>query len=132
MIGNRVTEKDVRLWLDRHGYYGRSARFHELELEAIQRPGWIQVFRFHVTAKHQDGEWVDLHGVVRDDERERRLDQKTRVAVFDERAERDQLMADWSQNLIRKRTEPVSRMAGLLALTVALLALAIGLVRWLR
>jgi hypothetical protein len=50
-LRNRVTEKDLRVWLDHEGWFGRSAKIDSLELYAIKRPGWEQVFRFEIEAK---------------------------------------------------------------------------------
>ena len=69
LISNRSTEKDLRDFLSEQGYYGRSARFLQLELAAIERPGWVQIFEFQVQAKQQNGEWEELFGVCRSDER---------------------------------------------------------------
>ena len=68
-LRNRVTEKDLRDHLDAQNYYANSARVHELELVGIERPGWVQVFRCHVEAKHRQDGWQELFGVIRDDER---------------------------------------------------------------
>lgn len=48
LIDNRVTEYDIRDWLNRNGFAGSTSRFEELELHALMRPGWLQVFRFSV------------------------------------------------------------------------------------
>ncbi|MCR9201671.1 MAG: hypothetical protein NXI04_23755 [Planctomycetaceae bacterium] len=69
VIANRATEKDVRDYLDVHGFYGSSARFISLELAAIERPGWVQVFNFHAHLKTRDGRWVVRYGICRTDER---------------------------------------------------------------
>ncbi|QDT65714.1 hypothetical protein [Calycomorphotria hydatis] len=70
LIANRVTEKDLREWLERGEHYGSSARISELELVAIQKPGWVQIFRFRAMAKHKTSEtWEELCGLIRDDER---------------------------------------------------------------
>jgi|GEM_PF-779552 len=69
LIRNGVTEKDLRNYLSANGYAGRSARVMRLELTAVERPGWVQVFDFHVYAKEQSGGWRELHGVIRADER---------------------------------------------------------------
>ena len=45
-IGNKSAEKDIRDWLAENGYLGKSAKFGEIELHAIKRPGWRQIFRF--------------------------------------------------------------------------------------
>ena len=50
-IGNRVTEKDIRDWLDANGFVGRTAKINDLELHAIERPGWVQVFEFQMRSK---------------------------------------------------------------------------------
>ena len=99
LIGNKVAEKDLRDWLEANGYYGRSAEIAELELAAIERPGWVQVFRFAARAKRRDGGgWDDLRGFLRDDERHRT---EVRLAATD--AERAALFADWSRGLIVSR-----------------------------
>jgi hypothetical protein len=56
VFGNRVTEKDIRNWLDENGFFGNSAQLHDLELHALKRPGWLQVFRFDVLAKRREDE----------------------------------------------------------------------------
>ena len=99
LIRNGTAERDIRDWLARNGYYGRSARFEEVELHAIQRPGWLQVFRFSVTAKTTDDQWQDLFGVLRDDERYSRLD----IEVFQAERDRNEVLADWSAGLIVRR-----------------------------
>lgn len=66
---NRSTEKDLREYLQKIGYYGRTARFQSLKLKAIERPGWVQVFQFEVEAKRVDGDWECLFGNCRTDER---------------------------------------------------------------
>ena len=83
LIRNGGTEKDLRDHLTATGYYGRSAEILQLELEAIERPGWVQVFEFRVHAKKQDedgdGNWEQLRGLVRTDERSNQFD----VEYFD-------------------------------------------------
>ena len=61
-IGNKVTEKDIRDHLTANGYYGRSAEIRGLNLVAVQRPGWLQVFSFDLRAKDVDGDWRELFG----------------------------------------------------------------------
>jgi len=69
LIQNGVTEKDLRDYLTANGYYGRSASILGLDLKALERPGWVQVFEFHVHAKNRKGSWEQLGGVIRADER---------------------------------------------------------------
>ncbi len=100
LIGNKVTEKDLRKWLNSHGYFGSSAEIQELELHAIQRPGWLQIFRFSIRVKHEQDGWQQMFGVLRDDERYRRLD----IEMFDSLEQRQVVLDEWSQGLIVKRT----------------------------
>lgn len=69
LISNKCTEKDLREYLTKTGYYGRSAQFLKLELAALERPGWVQVFEFHVRVKEHDGPWTEHFGLCRTDER---------------------------------------------------------------
>ncbi|MEM9702663.1 MAG: hypothetical protein AAF907_09485, partial [Planctomycetota bacterium] len=78
LIGNKFLEHDLRSWLDDSGRYGRSAEVEELELVAVQRPGWVQVFRFRLRAKDREtGDWEELRGLARDDERIKRKADRT-------------------------------------------------------
>lgn len=85
LIRNGVTEKDLRDYLTANGYYGRSANILKLDLKALERPGWVQVFEFHVHAKKQEGNWEELYGVVRADERSDQFD----VAFYDNSSRND-------------------------------------------
>lgn len=62
LIANRVTEKDLRQHLTGMGYVGRSAKITGLELVAIERPGWVQVFEFQMRALKQGGDWEEFLG----------------------------------------------------------------------
>lgn len=101
LIGNRVTEKDLRQWLDNNGYDGCSARFQELELHAIKRPGWIQVFRFAVHTRF-GGSPLLLFGVVRDDER-----RGMQVFVDKKLSARQSRLAEWSAGMASCRNENI-------------------------
>lgn len=99
LIGNKSAEKDIRDWLSQNGYCGKSAKFAEIELHAIKRPGWLQVFRFDVqglTVKHVS---VQLFGAMRSDER---YGQPT-IVVHNELVARDDQLAQWSDGLITQR-----------------------------
>ena len=100
-ISNRSTEKDVRDWLDNNGFAGKTVKLNELELHAIQRPGWIQVFKFGLRVKclplinqgndpeaNDRSSWLEMFGVVLDDERERDSHLKTQVWLFEDEVER--------------------------------------------
>lgn len=100
LIGNKCIEKDVRDWLSRNGYYGNSARFLEMELHAIKRPGWLQVFRFTVEAKSRNGKWMKLHGSARDDERYNHLT----IKIFVAKQQQQAVLRDWSTGLICRQS----------------------------
>ncbi len=59
-IGNRVAEKDVRDALFDFGLDGRAAVIVDLELYALKRPGWVQVFSFRLRAKSLPNENYDF------------------------------------------------------------------------
>ncbi|MDG2468092.1 MAG: hypothetical protein P8M80_02330 [Pirellulaceae bacterium] len=100
LIANKFTEKDIRQWLSEHGFYGNSAKFVELELHAIQRPGWLQVFRFQVEAKAANGGWETYFGAVRDDERTH----ETTIKTFRSYGQQQKILAQWSRHLIRRQS----------------------------
>ena len=95
---NRVTEKDLRDFLTGVGYYGRSAKVHELELSAVGDSGWVQVFRFHIEAKHREEGWRELYGVIRDDER-----REFKAELFDTSDARDARLDAVSERLTQPR-----------------------------
>ena len=98
MLKNKTAEKDIRDYLSDNGYYGRTAQFEELELHAIERPGWLQIMRFTVRAKSKQDHWVQLFGVLKDDERFKICD----IQCFQKRAQRDVLLNRWSDGLIQQ------------------------------
>ena len=98
-IGYRVTEREISDWLSKHGYKGKSAKFAEVELHAIQRPGWLQIFRFELTVLDSNGLSVQLFGAVRADERYG----PPHISVYPETAARDEQLAEWSEGLITQR-----------------------------
>lgn len=83
IISNRVTEKEIRDWLDDRNYNGSMARFSELELHAIRRPGWEQVFRFTVSVRQLDqSERETLFGVLQSDERKTNASKQVQISTF--------------------------------------------------
>lgn len=104
--GDHEMEVAIRRHLTGNGYHGGTAKFRAVRLVAVQRPGWLQVYRFEVTARvaqmaENDGpepapEYHDLFGLVRDDIRHK----INVVRVFESEAERRSLFARWSDGLI--------------------------------
>lgn len=99
-IGNKCTEKDIRDWISRNGFLGSSAVFKEIELHAIKRTGWLQIFRFEVQVNDKEGTGHLLFGTVRSDERYG----DPEIFVSPHLEERDAQMAEWSQSLIVQRS----------------------------
>ncbi len=96
LIGNKVAEKDIRDWLRHNGYNGNSAKFAEIELHAIQRPGWLQVFRFSFQLPTANDQFVQLFGAMQSDERYG----PPKIMVSEELSARDAQLAEWSLDLI--------------------------------
>ena len=96
LFGNKSAEKDIRDWLSQNGYVGNSARFVEVELHAIQRPGWLQVFRFEATCNNVAGDQVQFFGAMRSDERYG----APQIVVDQDLTVRDEQLAIWSDGLI--------------------------------
>ena len=106
--GDREMELEIRKHLAKNGYYGGSVKFKNVRLIAVQRPGWLQVFRFEATARQQtdptdgpepDAVYEELYGLVRDDIRHK----MTTVRVFRDPGERRELFLRWSEGLIQLR-----------------------------
>lgn len=104
--GDADMEKSIRNHLTDNGYFGQTAKLTNVRLVAVQRPGWLQVFRFEATARIQlpeqeDGpdsepEYSELFGLVKDDIRHN----INTIRVFSEEAERKELFGRWSDELI--------------------------------
>ncbi|MCP4191397.1 MAG: hypothetical protein GY768_12300 [Planctomycetaceae bacterium] len=114
LIRNKSSEKDVRDFLDGEGFVGMSAKFYELELHAIERPGWVQIYRFSVRVSDQSGRWVSLFGVIRDDQRKSR-----KFWLTESESERKKKATDWSKGMISLERRPLSKLQCLFLIMVA-------------
>ena len=105
--GDRDMELAIRRHLSERGCFGPTAKLKNVRLVAVQRPGWLQVYRFEATARVKvddvqgDGpdlepEYLELLGLVRDDIR---YNVHT-VQTFHHEHERRQLFSTWSEDLI--------------------------------
>ena len=99
LIGNKNAEKDIRDWLAEQNFCGKSAQFTEIELHAIKRPGWLQVFRFEVRARDEHDEWHQFFGAMRADERYG----DPQIILNTLLTERDAQLLKWSETLITRR-----------------------------
>lgn len=115
-----MTEQELRENLQSHGFDGRSARFDYVELKAIERPGWVQVFEFRVHVLDEGEEMHHLMGVLRDDER-KGMD----VFLTESETERDEKLREWSTGLITLRRSTSKFTPLLLVFFAVLLSLAI-------
>ena len=145
-IGNRVTEKDIRDWLDANGFVGRTAKINDLELHAIERPGWVQVFEFQMRSKirptqistYQDEEseaelepaWLDRFGVVLDDERKRTQSLRTQIWVFEDREGQQAKLESVSQGMLVRNSGSNSSALLWIAVTAILFLAIVSLVSW--
>lgn len=106
--GDHEMELEIRKHLTKNGYYGSSVKFKNVRLVAVQRPGWLQIFRFEATARLQveetdgpepEATYDELYGLVRDDIRHK----TTTVRVFHDPGQRRELFLRWSEDLIQLR-----------------------------
>ena len=104
--GDHEMETAIRKHLTQNGFFGGTARLRNVRLVAVQRPGWLQVFRFDATVRvrpEEDPEGVDpeaeyreVFGLVKDDIRHK----LNTVRFFEKEDERIELFARWSDGLI--------------------------------
>jgi hypothetical protein len=109
--GDRDLEMAIRRHLTADGYFGGSAKLTNVRLAAVQRPGWLQVYRFDAMAKLASGSdehdagaeksvaLQPLFGLVREDARR----DETTVRTFKTKDARRELFELWSADLIQLR-----------------------------
>jgi len=104
--GDHEMENAIRRHLSDNGYFGGSAKLRDVRLAAVQRPGWLQVFRFEATARvsgsgnaETPATYHDLFGLVREDHRHNH----TEIRVFRSSAQRFELFGRWSDGLLQLR-----------------------------
>jgi len=108
--GDHEMEIAIRRHLSNRGYRGGVAELKSVKLIAIQRPGWIQIYRFEAVATPQPADAepagssqsvlssVLLYGLVRDDGRTH-----SEVEVFVHPGRRIELFQQWSKGMITLR-----------------------------
>ncbi|MEM8666692.1 MAG: hypothetical protein AAGG48_04205 [Planctomycetota bacterium] len=105
--GDRDMELAIRKHLTANGFFGGTAQLRNVRLVAVQRPGWLQVFRFEAEVRVRppesssdgpdpDAEYRLLYGLVRDDIRHK----VNTVRVFEDESQRKELFGRWSEDLI--------------------------------
>jgi|688.fasta_scaffold01940_17 hypothetical protein len=101
IVRHHSIEREILAWLEKKGYRSQSTQFHEVELHAIQAPGWLQIFRFHIEVKNNSLQLVQLYGALRSDERYG----ASRIQLFEVSVERDLQLNEWSEGLIVRRAK---------------------------
>lgn len=105
--GDRELELAIRKALKREGYGVHAAKIQQVHLAAIERPGWVQVYRFLVDTTHQlsdhqpdrQGEAVHLFGVAFNDGRK----ESTDVFLTTNASEQTVLLDRLSEGMLRRR-----------------------------
>ncbi len=137
---NRVTEKDIRDWLNVHGFVGRTAKIHDLDLYAIKRPGWVQVFEFRTSFRidaSDDQEieadsdsWHVRFGVVLDDERNRTQELRTQIWMFDTQSQQQLKLDDVSQGMLTRNAETNWLPLLWIAITAIIFVMIVAIASW--
>ena len=100
--GDKHLDRAIRAELRRLGYASHTAKTRSVRLTAIQRPGWVQVYRFGVdTTRPTDEdtpETITLLGAARDDGRRSGID----VLLTDNPRLLHQRLEAWCEGLIRR------------------------------
>ncbi len=132
MIANRVTELEIRHWLNASGFAGSAARFIELELHAIERPGWLQIYRFEIQVRSNietdSGDTQKLQtwlGVVRDDERGCSRSDRLQIFIYSDREAQASKLAELSVGLLTCRTGQSGSLLWGLAIMAGILAIVV-------
>ena len=139
-IGNRVTEKDIRDWLDANGFVGTTARINDLELYAIERPGWVQVFEFQARLKAAGQDrgfeaevepgWIERFGVVLDDERKRTDSLRTQVWIFEDKQAQQAKLESVSDGMLLRNSGANLTLLLWIAITAILFLAIVLLMSW--
>lgn len=103
--GDRDMENAIRSHLTKEGYFGATVKLQNVRLVAVQRPGWVQVYRFEAIARvavapnddrpDPPPEHHNLFGLVKDDGR-----RGAEVRTFLHAEQRRELFAKWSDGLL--------------------------------
>lgn len=101
--GDKRLTQAIRTELRRLNYAVSAAEIRDVRLAAIQRPGWVQVYRFQVEARTNEENPhtrrdVLLRGLSRDDGRQPRIE----VLLTEDETCWQQRLDEWSDGLIRR------------------------------
>lgn len=96
-----AVEREISQWLAKEGYNLKDTVVADIQLRAIERPGWVQVFSFRVSQTADSKTEEIRYGFLRSDERFG----KSAIRVFSNSFERNHQLGIWSENLIRRRND---------------------------
>jgi hypothetical protein len=108
--GDHEMELAIRRHLSDRGYRGAAAELRAVKLIAIQRPGWVQIYRFEAVAIKQISDYdaetttpqprssILLYGLVRDDGRT-----QSEVETFVHPGRRIERFHQWAEGMITLR-----------------------------
>ena len=98
MMKYKVIEKEILEWLASQDFRDNTFQIVNVELAAIKRPGWTQVYSFDLRIMGGEG-MENGFGVLRSDDRYG----APKIQVFNNEASRDRLLRKWSQGLIVRK-----------------------------
>ena len=104
--GDRDMEIAIRKHMTDIGFYGQTAKIQNVRLVAVQRPGWLQVYRFEAMARLKpvnevesegaEAKYRHVSGLVKEDFRFKVQTVRTFISERDRRA----CFAEWTDGLI--------------------------------
>jgi len=121
-LPNGGIERQIRRFMKDKGYGASRYDLRELDLVAVERPGWKQIFRFELDLRPPHGDPVHKIGIAYDDHRSH-----CEIQLLDNESEYRQRLSEWGEGMILKRFStndyyPVSSLLGLCAIIAAVLA----------
>lgn len=96
--GDHYLKTAIQRELRRQGLVVIGAKTRDVQLIAIQRPGWVQVRSFYVETLDRERTPVRVLGLARDDSREEKID----VLITDRVEEFVTRRDAWSTGMIRR------------------------------
>jgi len=97
-LPNGGIEREIKRHLHKKGYQQGDYQLQGMELIAIERPGWKQIFEFLLVTRTPSGERIFQKGLIFDDHR-----RGSRIQLTKNEAEFQQLFQEWSEGMIRRR-----------------------------
>ncbi len=124
-LPNGAIERQIRRCLKQQGMVVGPRDVRDIELIAVERPGWKQIFRFVYDRPQEAGNKLPVVGICYDDHRSH-----CKIALTNSPAEFEALLQDWGPEMIRRREStheysPLSSLLGLCLVIAAILSVVI-------